>query len=600
MKKLIKFFPLPEFFSTIRAKLTIAYSLNILLPLLIFGALFITGSGKIVETQLIKLADASNVQTVQRLNNMIQSYSSLTDQYVFDVLFIRSLRQKYTSAMYAYNLYVDIWSRQRKNLSILKNIRNITIYTENPTLVSSTPYLIRTDDYIDSSLIYSKVQQSGYKGVWSGMRKMLKKYEYWNPQNNVVKGLAPVAFTFNRSLGAGASVSALIGMITVEIDGSVLDDIMLPSMKGMEYYVVDELGNTISAKEIPTFLENMDITVDGNKGEPRNIDGKKYLIWNTALDNGWSLISTVSLDIVTKQAHSMRFKALIILSIITIAAMGAISFISNALTKRVRLLMEKMNGIDINMARMENTIRGNDEITALDRTFVLMTKRLQDSAERQYGAEVKRKAAELELLHTQINPHFLYNMLSSIAWLTESHQPLEVRSAIESLAVYYRLTLAKGREIITLREELTGLSAYIELQRLRFGGRIRCLTDIDEVFLNIPIPRLTLQPLVENSITHGMGTEKRLISVAITAEIQGEALRLLVKDDGVGMDTERLKQIEYGEIRSGVGSGLGYHNVAERIHLHFGDPYGLNVYSQVGRGTTVEIILPLSDMDSYL
>lgn len=581
-----------------RTRLIFTYTLGIVLPLLILGMLFIDNAGSIVEGQLITMAGTSVEKTADQLDTMLQRYTTLADQYVFDAIFMQSLRRKYVNVMDAYDLYTEIWSRRRNYLLAWPDIRNITIYTENKTLVSTSPFVIRSGDYISGSPVYERIKQEQYAGLWSGVRKVTKQYEYWNPDNNSVAVSSKATFTYNRTLKTGSSAQGAEGMITLEIYDDALKKVMTSGMAAMRTAIVDEQGNLVFRGEFPEFLNA--IIPGESAGGPEHLDysGKNYLLWKTKLKNRWTLLSVVTMDVVAEQANRLRLTAVFALVALAALAMAAIWLISSIMTERVRLLVEKMHRVDNKTLVPGPAIGGNDEISELDRAFIAMTERLTDSVERQYSAEVKRKEAELDLLHTQINPHFLHNMLSSLAWLADSRPGSEVRAAIESLAGYYRITLARGREIITLREELTGLAAYLELQRLRFSGRVRCLVEIDEALLDTLIPRLTLQPLVENSITHGSGLARRPVSLVISASVQGDMLRLVVQDDGVGMDAERLEQLERGEITSVAGSGLGYRNVAERIRLHFGDVYGLKVRSQPGAGTTVEVLLPLPDVET--
>lgn len=581
-----------------RTRLILTYTLGIVLPLLILGMLFIDNAGSIVEGQLIAMAGTTVEKTADQLDTMLQRYTTLADQYVFDAIFMQSLRRKYVNVMDAYDLYTEIWSRRRNYLLAWPDIRNITIYTENKTLVSTSPFVIRSGDYISGLPVYERIQQEQYAGLWSGVRKVTKQYEYWNPANDGITESAKATFTYNRTLKTGSSARGAEGMITLEIYDTALTKVMTNGMADIQTVIVDDQGNLVFGEEFPDFLNA--IIPGESAGGPEHMDysGKNYLLWKTKLRNSWTLLSVVTMDVVAEQANRLRLTAVFALVALAALAMAAIWLISSIMTERVRLLVEKMHRVDNKSLVPGPAIGGNDEISELDRAFIAMTERLTDSVERQYSAEVKRKEAELDLLHTQINPHFLHNMLSSLAWLADSRPGSEVRAAIESLAGYYRITLARGREIITLREELTGLAAYMELQRLRFSGRVRCLVEIDEALLDTLIPRLTLQPLVENSITHGSGPARRPVSLVISASVQGDMLRLVVQDDGVGMDAERLEQLEHGEITSVAGSGLGYRNVAERIRLHFGDAYGLKVRSQPGAGTTVEVLLPLPDVET--
>jgi len=150
--------------------------------------------------------------------------------------------------------------------------------------------------------------------------------------------------------------------------------------------------------------------------------------------------------------------------------------------------------------------------------------------------------------------------------------------------------LSKGKQVIPLSEELQGLRAYLELQKIRYLNRLSIYYQIDEFVLNTPIPNLTLQPLVENSICHGLCGEKESISIVISSKVLEDMIEIKIQDDGIGMLPSVLDSLRFKK----VDSGFGFNNIDDRLKLHFGQQYGLQVYSESGEGTVVIVKLPFT------
>jgi two-component system sensor histidine kinase YesM len=319
------------------------------------------------------------------------------------------------------------------------------------------------------------------------------------------------------------------------------------------------------------------------------------MLWVSPLKNGWFVVSVATMEHIMKKARQMRDMGTLAVILFSVVFMTPMIVFGNRLARRVKYLVEKMAQFNAETWTSYAAMRGGDEIAMLDRAFLRMGQRLSDSIREGYARELEKKKAELSLLHTQIRPHFLYNMLSSIAWIIDDQPSHVARQAIENLASFYRYSLAKGREIITLGEEIKILSAYMELQALRFKSRVCFLMQVDKLFFDVKIPRMTLQALAENSILHGAGPERRPVAIVLDAVMEGDKAAVLLRDDGVGMDADTVRQINSGAFQSANDTGLGHKMIADRIRLYFGSDYGVKVSSVPDCGTTMCIYLPVSE-----
>ena len=234
---------------------------------------------------------------------------------------------------------------------------------------------------------------------------------------------------------------------------------------------------------------------------------------------------------------------------------------------------------------------GYEELQTLDRTFDKMADRISSLMEKQRQDQQSLHRAELELLQAQINPHFLYNTLDSIAILAESGRSEDVIDMVTSLSTFFRNSLNRGEDIISLRSELIQAKSYLEIQQIRYSDVLSWSIDVPEALQDCPVPKLILQPLIENALYHGIKNRRGRGTIAITGSLEDDCILLRVQDNGAGMSPEQLEQLQSG-VYEEHHSGLGLKNVHQRIRLYCGEPYGLSFESGAGQGTAVTVRLP--------
>ncbi len=231
------------------------------------------------------------------------------------------------------------------------------------------------------------------------------------------------------------------------------------------------------------------------------------------------------------------------------------------------------------------------ELQTLDSGFDEMARRVDALMDKQMQDQQSLHRAELELLQAQINPHFLYNTLDSIAILAESDRGEDVVNMVTSLSTFFRNSLNKGEDIISLDAECTQVTSYLEIQQIRYSDILRYEIHIPDELLDCRVPKLILQPLVENALYHGIKNRRGMGTITVTGESDGDDLLLKVTDNGAGMDEEQVRILQAG-IYEDRHTGLGLVNVHKRIRLYCGEPYGLFFESQMGKGSVVSIRLP--------
>lgn len=301
----------------------------------------------------------------------------------------------------------------------------------------------------------------------------------------------------------------------------------------------------------------------------------------------WTLVGLSSLDdlgVMRRQlTETFGAAALIILGIV----LGGGVFVARKITNPIKTLEEAMQDLEAGLARVTVDDKGCYEAASLARHYNTMMDRIEALLRSISDKEKDLRAYELNALHGQINPHFLYNTLDTIVWMAEFNDSEKVIAVTKSLARFFRLSLSQGEELIPLADELEHVKQYLYIQEQRYGHQMVYSFDTDERLLAVKVPKIILQPLVENAIYHGIREKESPGHITICAMQEEDRLILTVSDTGVGFEVGAVRK---DGVRLG---GVGLANVDQRIRLHFGETYGLQVVSAVGKGTTVTLRLPM-------
>jgi two-component system sensor histidine kinase YesM len=240
-----------------------------------------------------------------------------------------------------------------------------------------------------------------------------------------------------------------------------------------------------------------------------------------------------------------------------------------------------------------------EEVQLLSDGIENMVRHLKRQIDMNAEQEKQRRKTELALLQAQINPHFLYNTMDTIIWLIESGEMGEAVTMVNSLSNYFRSSLSRGQNVITLAEEEQHIRSYLEIQQVRYRDLMEYEIHIPEELKNFILPKLTLQPLVENALYHGIKTKRRKGLIRVSGRVQNECLILEVADDGSGMTQERLEEVRESLV-DGRREGFGMRTVHQRIQILFGSEYGLSVESEPDTGTRIIVTLPVQTMDKEM
>ena len=216
-----------------------------------------------------------------------------------------------------------------------------------------------------------------------------------------------------------------------------------------------------------------------------------------------------------------------------------------------------------------------------------------------YKKDLEKKSAEIKVLQAQINPHFLYNALDTANWMAFKYNAKDIMKFLKMLSNFYRLSLSMGKSVVSISKEIEHVKSYLDIQKIKANDEIEAIYKISSEILNYSIPKLILQPIVENAIIHGtQEVDDRKGLIEIKGSLENSIIKLTIRDNGMGMDPEKLKEILTKiHIDNDISGSYGLRNVNQRIRHYFGDEYGINIYSEYGQGSVVEILFPAKDLD---
>ena len=343
-------------------------------------------------------------------------------------------------------------------------------------------------------------------------------------------------------------------------------------------------------------------SVEDNVLTKLTLSSGKYMVLGRSLpQTDWRIVTFVPAGTFNIATLSLVRSILIVSATILIIGILLSRPLVRTITKRIEHLCDSMAQTrDGELTPVTGEIY-DDEIGSLYENYNYMLNRIRQLLRENYDMGLELKSAEYKALQAQINPHFLYNTLDMIIWLSYENKTEEIQQVVYSLSRFYKLSLAKGKYIVPLSDELEHVNHYVKIQEMRFQGSITYSVDVDPELLKYSIPKITLQPVVENAILHGiLEKESKRGTIRITGNYTGSGYELIISDDGIGMDSAHLPVLDDNDTANTSttgGSHYGLKNIHRRIKLLYGDPYGLSFESAPMQGTRIHISLPALQVD---
>lgn len=380
-------------------------------------------------------------------------------------------------------------------------------------------------------------------------------------------------------------------------------------VKGLEN-ITESQDNRDRLQDIRKYLDSLQVYVariDENMAEG-NLYEENMEIW----ENDVQIVTTLVRDEISQYTYyeiqgiqkskddyqkfytwMLRFCLIALVGVVV--AVGIMSYlIPLSITRPFKELSQVTDEIAKGNLSVRANVNTGVEATALSNSMNTMIDKINELLEQVTTEQIRLRKAEFELLQAQINPHFLYNTLDAIIWLAEAGEQKRVVGMVQNLSDFFRTSLNQGKDINSIKEEMLHVKSYLEIQHVRYQDILSYDIEVPEALYIYSIPKITIQPLVENALYHGIKNKRGMGHISIRGEAGEKDFTITVTDDGIGIDETRLRQVQSG-IQNKVLTGkdfYGLYNVCERIRLNFGEEYGIFIESVYGEGTSVRVILP--------
>ncbi|WP_141692642.1 sensor histidine kinase [Paenibacillus pectinilyticus] len=565
----------------------LAYGLMIFLPVCVMLFVYYEQSSRILQEEVTQTMQQTlkqaGINLSSRLNYVVNSSNSI---FMNNKLYEN----------------LDPASPIIERIAQSKELRNLL------ESVQSAPDIVRARVFTDPGNLYgfdllnlfpldslkdrpwtNEVMNASGSIVWTGI------YE----ENYLDSGSARI-LSCARLLRHPRNFAQSLGVLMLDVPEKMLSDIIseLNFPAQSRVYIVDRSGTIIYSAEQSVIGTKTTLASESDEGiikrSENGVDVFEVRAPIRAAD--WRLVLEVPKTDLTHRTTTLSqwsgIATVVGMTIMfLILVFMLLAFVINGMNRRIKSVVKT-----IRTEGVEGLEEPGGDFRLLERVVDHLVHRVKDLMEEAYRSKMLEREAELRALQAQINPHFLYNTLDTINWLAISREADDISHLIESLSDYFRLSLNKGKDHVFVVDELELARVYLEIQQNRFPSTFEFVIKADSEASRCVIPKLTLQPIVENALLHGIRKNKGKIGIIhIHAKRCGDVLEITIQDNGIGMD-EQLASSLLSSSRSllqteGSGSSYGLYNVNERIKLMAGSDYGLTVRSRLGEGTEVSVRL---------
>ena len=562
-------------------KIFINYIMLIVITVATLSAIVITVSSNALE----KSADSNTLQVVKQVSGSIDERMLKYE----DIIYYIATDEEIMSFVIGKENHREALDRLKIYENRNPGIVGIMVVSEDDRELSNTMRRI-SRDYLSQDLWFQNAinEPEHLQLISSPMGRNVAAYNTRIASDDVI----------SLSKAIVDETGTVLGVILMDIDFGVFESIIEDTVVGEGGFVfIQDEKNQIVYTRInkvvyhirPEIFDGSDVT------KTVNIKGEDYKV--SYIESDYTYWKTVGVFALSEALGSVNQLQVIILmmSIVIIAlSFMASFFLSNSITKPIAKLKSLMKKAEEGELDLEYDSIYNDEVGQLGHSFNTMIASMKSLINLVYEEQKKKREAELEIFRAQIKPHFLYNTLDTIHWLVKENKNEESILVIKALTRLFRITLSKGKEIITVAEEIRHVESYLTIQSVRYEDKFDYVIECDEQIAQLRITKLILQPIVENAIYHGIKEKRGKGYICANFYVDDNVIKIVIEDDGVGLAVDDVKRIN-GVLRGHVQqtTEYGIYNVNEKIQLAYGEQYGVFVESFLGKGTKITILHPI-------
>lgn len=561
----------------------IIYSILIIIPLSILFGYTYSKMSKLIKENILTSTEQAFNQSLSFISYKMDRIYSTADAISVDDKLTNLLVKDYSN----YDIHEEI-----KDLSSLRSY----LYSYQNNIDISTIELYVNDSILASNDMVnifplSRLNNSRWLNIVND-----KNERYLCCPHSYISQSNKNYICLGKKIVDPNDYSNFIACLFINFSKSDLEEIIkhINSIDGGVSFIVNSNDDIIAGSDYSLYEKYKDIINSPYDNEHSSYINNNLFIQTADIDKtDWRIINIVPYNAVSMEINNQKVYLLIIVLIFGGSSLVIGYKFFNSINKRLSKVINGMR--DVRADNLNNFIENDkdDELGELIVNYNYMISKMSKLIDDQYKLGKAVKNAELKALQSQINPHFLYNTLDMINWLAYKNKTSEISTAVKSLAKFYKLSLNKGKDMTYIKDDLEHVSLYVKIQNMRYSDRISLEINVDEEIADCIMPKITLQPIVENAINHGILARGNVCGkITITGSVFEDNIILNVADDGIGIEKEKLPLLLSSDNLKTSGSGYGLKNIDQRLKLLFGDIYGLSFYSVYGSGTTVSITIP--------
>ena len=557
--------------------MTMIYVIFAVLPMIFVTAYNYIQTSRILQEKSYQDMQQNMETAGKSLETFFESYSTIMDLLYTNQTMYNYLGIDYTELSYGEMFYYTDRQLLHNTLSLFPSINRIRFYSDNDTLPRDNYYFYQLDQLPGG--FQEKASKKAGSAVAGGIVKeggkkyagLIRKMNYY-------------------------SSGGIENYLVILVDTQELSERLLQNSGSRQTYLIEAGGQILAASDVKAegrrlsgFIPEWRRIADcGGSYTLEQADGP-VICMSLDVGMGMKLVMTEDQKSLLKEAEAVTRRIRTVFAVSSLLVFGAIYLYGRMSAARVDKVVYAAKRLGEGQFDYILRDMGGDEIGQIAGAFNLLNERIQILIQDNYEKKLMIKSSEMNLLQEQINPHFLYNALSVISSMSMRENGKRTVECLRYLADFYRISLNKGREVISIEQELDLLQNYMKIQKIRFGEDVVIRYEADEDVLQCRTIKLILQPLVENAIHHGR-REEEVLTVGVSVRRREERVIYEVCDDGLGIEPEKLVQLRTELKQSQEGYGLK--NVDIRVKLRYGEGYGVSIMSIPDKGTCVRVEIP--------
>jgi len=596
-------------FLTFKQKLVLTYIVFIVLPMSVLGL----GAYRLYSDAMEKKVSDFVQQVAVSTASNIEMYIRELDQFTLMPYYNRELQDMLTDGKLLDPLQsIEVKETIEKNFSFWQSqresVENIT-YFSRPGAGQRRVYSIGHANV--------KIEETQWYRAFGRSDEIMTHLSLHQPQGmGFVQNNEPnKVFSLIRKIYYPSTILETAGYFQVDFTLEDIARIMnsVNREKNGSFFLIDREEQVVFASDpVDEQLMNRVHDLQENSQSPQivRMDNQNTIVVRHPVGKmDWTVVGYVPVSQIVSGITYVRNSMILIGLVCMVLAIIITTGISYQITKPIYKLISLIKRVETEDFQIQYDNPPRNEIGQLIRSFIRMSRRLDETIRNLYQAEIVRKESELRTLKSQINPHFLFNTLETIKMKAEIDEADATVDMITALGKLVKSSVHPGNDFITFREEREYLLNYFYIQENRYGTRFDITIHVDEELIDLYIPKLLIQPLVENAFYHGLEMKQGKGKLSVTIMQEENHVKVIIADDGLGIPLEQLQQIRHklsmGTLKPTYDDkSIGLTNVAARIQLYFGSPYSMEIESRFGLGTEIVLLLPRikseSEVDTYV